>query len=801
VANQDKIIAKANREAQKTATIIRNNLDKLYTGIYSSSPQSSYDSRSVVNSINDKVDKIINNNMDTIGMPTVSKLFARIDSDNGKKEGTSRDISDIFEDSSLMDELYSSFMDNRYLIDMDAEYDTICKYMPKLEEALLIKKDNVLSADYFSKDFLDVANPTDAKQSTFDKRISDLKDTYNLIELVDSSYYKTSKYGEQFIYVVPFKTAIAKLLQYKPNITSSVHESVEDTPFNENFTLFFDHNGLNITDTARVIEYESDGKVLSESTFTDSNGIKSVKKEYEPLLSGNEHFSLNVEICSSGLIENAIIEKYNARKKRLNNKYMSLSETYKVQDKIDSELIIEDADSINGNLTFGSEYGKGQPVQSNGFSRYNNGIGFINIQDTEPPKLNITGSVCKVLKREQVIPIYIENMCMGYYYIELRGSEGTNEFTEFKHVMNDPLSAGLSRDVRTNFDSVNAEKQDETIKYVAGQLAQFIDKKFVDSNQDLSNEIYMILKYNDIFNNPSFDKLKISFVPPEDIIHMNFELNEETHRGISDLAKCIVPAKIYSALYVTNTMMYLSRGADKRVYYVKQNVDQNISQNLLNVIQQIKQGNFNLRSFASINTVLNQTGRFNDYVIPTTASGDYPIQFEVMQGQQVDFDNDFMEKLERMAINSLDVPYELIETRQSVDYATQLSMSNTKFLRIIFKRQAIFIKYLSELITRLYNYEYDEHINLECKLPTPNFLNSTNMSQIVDNAKSYAQSLVEIECDPNENDSVKNEYTKLLMYDVLGSHIDQTKHKELLEKAKLIVQANKDNNSEEDNGY
>lgn len=57
-------------------------------------------------------------------------------------------------------------------------------------------------------------------------------------------------------------------------------------------------------------------------------------------------------------------------------------------------------------------------------------------------------------------------------------------------------------------------------------------------------------------------------------------------------------------------------------YYVKQTVDTNIAQTLLNTINQIKQSNFGIRQFQNINNILNITGRFNDYVIPTGASGE-----------------------------------------------------------------------------------------------------------------------------------------------------------------------------------
>ncbi|MDE7458965.1 MAG: hypothetical protein K2M77_08885, partial [Muribaculaceae bacterium] len=61
-----------------------------------------------------------------------------------------------------------------------------------------------------------------------------------------------------------------------------------------------------------------------------------------------------------------------------------------------------------------------------------------------------------------------------------------------------------------------------------------------------------------------------------------------------------------------------------------------ISKTLLKTINEIKKSNFGIRQVENINSVLNVTGRFNDYIIPRGADGQSPIEFEVMQGQQIE---------------------------------------------------------------------------------------------------------------------------------------------------------------------
>ena len=318
-------------------------------------------------------------------------------------------------------------------------------------------------------------------------------------------------------------------------------------------------------------------------------------------------------------------------------------------------------------------------------------------------------------------------------------------------------------------------------------MSQFIDKKFVNANQDLAREIYEILKYNDLFNTPSMDLIKVTFVPPEDIHHFYFTFDDESHRGVSDLGKGLIPAKLYSSLYVTNSIGIMTRGQDKRVYYVKQAVDTNIAQQLMNVVNQIKMGNFGIRQFNSINTILNITGKFNDYIIPRSPSGDSPIDVDVIQGQQFDIHTDLMEILEEMAINATGVPIEIIQTRQSVDYASQLSMSSSKFLRTVYKRQECYQEDLSPLITAIYNYEYGEHVNLEVTLPPPVFLDMANTNQLITNTKEFVDSVIDVEMQDEQDEVLKARYRDNLFMHYIGTHIDISAHKDILEQTRVQI--------------
>lgn len=789
MANNERAASEASKRLQSIGQSISSNMDALYRSTYMTTTTQSKDLRDLTDKINDNIDQIVARNNDTHGMPSVSSLYTRIARSAPRDQKSSEFINgleNMFDNGMVTDDLYDLFMSNRYLRELDNEIDTICKYMPDLEEALMVMKDCVLSADHFSKDFLSLSCSSSGEQAmTFSERVKDLKKRYKLLPLVEEIYENMSKYGEQFIYRVPYKIAIGRLLSTKPDTslvmpTRGLHESIDgkdSKPMNKTFMLSMDNKTCKILGSDEHEYLNESATVFTEAVAADVPSSDTVTAPKEVgILGDRETFHIGLEICRSGIIESAISEyrDINEKKTRYTNESMMHAFTEATKKDIEAK----------GNIEL---------PKSKADDRILTNDGLIGGSKPEPVKVDVAGCVVKKLRRDHVYPIYIDDICMGYYYFELRQTDEADAFMGFKNILGDVTTnmRNSGNDGRTPFNAVDSQRQDNTIKYVAAQLSKFIDKQFVNTNQDIAREIYMILKYNDLFNTPSIDSIKVTFIPPEDIVHFFFKQDPITHRGISDLEKSMVPAKVYTSLYITSAIGNLTRGYDKRVYYVKQTVDTNIAKNLLTTISQIKQSNFGIRQFQNINHILNITGRFNDLVIPTNASGDPPIQFEIMPGQNIEVPTELMEELKSSAVNSTGIPIEIIQARQSIDYAMQLTMSSSKVLRLCYKRQELYEELLAMLITPIYNYQYDENISITVELPPPTFINVTNTNQLVDNTKNLVQSFADVDLAGINDDALRQKYTKELFKHYIGSHMDISRHQEILERCK--IELSKDN--------
>jgi len=700
---------------------ISNRMSGIYKDTYSTTPDQLQRLDGVTTDIEKNISKILDRNSSD-DISGISKMYSKLKLD---QTVTSKEYSDsivgYFENSNLTNQLLTTYMDNKWIKELDMEIDTVCKYMPKLDEALDALKDAVLSADNFEKDCLTMNSSSVGPDETgqFATRMESIKEKYDLESKADEWYAHASKRGEAIIYNVPYSKAMSALLHKKDaGITNG---------------------GLRLHENAICI--------LQESTYaSDAHALENLKSVLGGL-KDNEDFktpkTVMFEMCNSGIIESVVTESTKMRE------LLPICESYGVYEQAQ---VLEEA-------------GKTSPSQLDntfpGEFKFPKGImdgtaadGTINTKANMPDKLKVPGMLIKELDHSNVILLYMNDVCLGYYYMEFLDESGNELYSDtvFKK------KSGYINSAR-DADRLNQSTATDTVlRFMSDQIVNQIDSKFINANPDLTKEIYSILDYNDIKSNSSLSTIRMTFIPPQDIEHIRFNIDPVTHRGISDLARSLIPAKLWCCLYITYTIGIITRGQDKRVYYVKQNVEQNIAQTLMNVISQVKKNNFNIMQIENMNSILNMTGQFNDFIIPVGQSGDPPINMEVMAGQEINPQTELMDKLEETAINAIGVPIELITARLSMDFATQLTMTNNKFMRLVFKRQTKYEKPLSRIISKIYNVECDSDmdISISCVLPTPMMLNMTNLNSIMQLVSEQATTLASIEyADSDEDVDIK----------------------------------------------
>ena len=726
----------------------------------------------VSDELTDTIRKVTDNDPEYQNLSNITSLYQKLSnklsssrdaiiSNFGKNND--KDISTLFQTNEMMASLMEVYARTKWITELDSEFDMICKYMPKLKVALDIKRDAVLCSDSYTKEFITITpkNETagDAKNTEIQNNIKNMMKKYDINNKVEKWYEDTSLYGEEFVYIVPYSTAMEQLLARKNNTSYMMSEA---------------------TVVSEAGEIKLKEIPVSASVYSGSNGQ-----------------GINIKFDKSGILREAVENNAAIRKYLQDKMYRGLTEVF-------NEALLESGDNFNDHL---KKSGK-----NNTEVKFDRVIGDeIEWEDDDSTaadglagteknseKIHLNGAIVKSIRHDKFMPIYIEDMFFGGYFIKFEAEEeidinsnsNVNGYNSITSMFNNEKAG-----------SANKTTGDEILKIVAGKISQAIDRTFINSNPNLKREIYLMLKYNDKYN--ALDRslnMNIVFIPADDIHHLKFREDPETHRGISDLWDALVPAKQWIMLNTTISLGIITRGYDRRVYYVKQSLDTNTAQSILNVITQIKKSNFGIREMESINNILGLLGRFHDFVIPMGPNGDAPIQFDTMPGQQFDFPTELMQNFEESAVNSTDIPIEVVNSSFNMDFAVRYTMTNAKMLRAVLKRQLTMEDFLEPTLSKIYKFEYGEAIELEVTLPPPAFLSMTQGVQLIQAASQYADSIVEVEM-ARDTDEEKAAVKRRIVRKLIPSYISDKEIEDIKNKVKIELSIDKSTPQDDQGGY
>ena len=743
-------------------------LDRQVNDLYRTTYSTTNTSEELKSQLSDKLDDAIKKSTQEDGdiqnlsntSKIIMKLMKRENSGACNKlnksfgKGVGDDISVLFNNAGVQASLMDTYAKTKWITELDNEFDLICKYMPKLQAALDIKRDAVLCSDSYTKEFLNVRpryeNPTSSANAAISSNIEEMIKKYDLSNRAEKWYENTSKYGEQFVYCVPYSSAFQELLKRKNN-----------------------------TGYAATIQHES--TISSNKNSKPNVTANAVVNEAGEI-------SIKVNFDTSKVIIEAVEKEQYVRKNRatVNPKFRGLSESFIITESNDK---FEDHLKKNGKSTeVNFDNTIGDTIDWEDDRTAANGLVDPNGTDSTA-KISLNGAVLTDIKHDRIIPIYIDDTIFGCYYIRYSEDQDIDinsigNITGYNSVTgmfdNGPIGAQSS-----NYDEDEVNNKDMLLRSLAANISDKIDAAFINANAHLKTELYLLLKFNDKYNQLTHTPdLDIVFIPADDIHHLKFNDDPITHRGISDLWNSLVSAKQWIMLNTTSVLGWTTRGFDRRIYYVKQSLDTNVAQSLLNVISTIKKGNFGIRQMESVNNILNMVGRFNDFVIPIGPNGDPPIQFDTQSGQQFDFPQDLMANLEESAVNATDVPLEIVNSSTSMDFAVRYTMTNAKLLRNVLKRQAKMEAFLSDIFTKIYKFEYNEDVELTVNLPIPAFLSMTQGSQLLQSATQYAESITDIEMN-GEGDEAKNAFKKLVIRKLIPSYLSDKDIEEIKNVIKI----------------
>lgn len=738
------------------------------------------------NQVNNKINSIKTNI--TRGNSAEQVLSVMTDVINGNRRNNKRlssaeNLSRMEKSRELINEVFRTQTDVTEDTERTArytDYRLIDKYIPEITDSLDVLRDSIMSPDDISKKsvlYSYVGELSTADRELFESNMRKLFEKYDFETFISDKIRSTLLLGDGF-------TIVDKL---SATFTRYLNEGDGDDE-----------------------ELKDDGNVLSESAdiFASPKFRDRIKAYYEKAKSLNE--ASFVTKGSDG------------------KKYQVTSDMYV---KNTEEEILK---MINKNVKYIED-----PMKAlSDFTKYTGSTTSDKYADKITKELIINGVYFKDLNPDDVIKLEIDHICIGYIVINRTrgvadtvggfGSGGINSNYSMLGAITSALNpdmgnannnlqfnqASMSTDAFTGNQNVlkdgnTALAYNTIVDMLVKGISEKIDNKYIEKNEAFRDLLFGLVRMDYIIRK----EIDITFLEASQLDHV--KIDSTMTYGVSRIASSMFPAKLYLALLLTNLMLKINQGRDRRVFYVDTDLDDDFEGNIEQIIKDVKSSEIPTSSFGSttsVSTVLNTVGSLENYYIPTI-DGNRPFDIDVISGMQVDINDELMEKLLKSAIIGTGVPYNYIDATNEIDFARSLSMQNQGFVKKVVNYQQVFSRFFTKVIRKMYKYEFgiddidetknnklkeikiknkkrgkkskkdddvDSHSSMidiekiEIVFPEPVLLNVTTNNEQIEATNTTIEYITEMYVDANDEnaDDIKRRFKKELARSVYMKNLD-----------------------------
>lgn len=648
------------------------------------------------------------------------------DTDNS---GRSTNIDKVINDDANS---FSTFFYERYK-NINNKYEDlrmVTEGLCELSTAATTLRDNVTASDGVLSNVaktIVIRGQSTETEKRLRQMIDDLEERYDLEgKLHDQIVLNTLVYGDFFVYHQPYSRIFSKFAQTKKNMPSFLTEAAildPNAPTAKRGSINDISGDVNIVVEAFNKAIESDSpntKRLSASDVaaymrTIYENLQVITDPEAPLLEDSNIMSLS----------DPNLLKMVAKGKR-NNKPSAFAPDYAVA-----------PDNV---------------VDTNDMKA-----------DILPEYKDITGVYLKLLSPLRTVPVYVLDECIGYYIL----------YETYGEIRNNMLQNNQLNRTNLVFQQVrNKDAQTSIVDVIAGRIIRKIDNKFISDNPQFRELMVNALMYDDLYRKD----FKVQFISAEYMTHFKVNEDIDTHLGTSMLKRSLFYAKLYMTMLMYNVISTVTRANDTRVFYIRNSgIDKDAQKSTQRAARMYKENQISYNDIASVNTLMSKAGKAKDLFVTTGRSGEKPVDIDVISGQDVNMNTDFVEFLRKNMINGTDVPAVILEYNDSADFAKSIDMGHIKYASKICSVQRELNNPCTEFYRAMLKFEHPEVTDaelcsIEFRFNRPKALTVQNDSDMYTNAEQAATFLVKAVSGDNTEkftDQAKDELFRYFITEVI----------------------------------
>ena len=680
------------------------------------------------------------------------------------------------------------------------DIDLVVSQIPEYYTSIGMVRDAICEADVvtgrLSRDIkFDKANLSESEKENVISKIEEVEEKLELNQIIKNHMvFNTLQYGEGYVYVIPYSKVFADLHKYRTSAsdkaTGNVVSMFNDTSSSLDGYGYHEHAvEKRLSDT--IVMEAAPVPAQSKKKKGDYKRNTGMYQESVQLFTEAEIQEINPSYHS---VKDKGDEKYDEQAKVDTAIDESITEIAKNISYIEDDIAIPVIEQSSHDLiaVYREKYReRNESYIQESKTFFESVMDEKNEEDKDaavPPEFSkIKGVYMKILPATKLIPIRIDRVVIGYYYVsDLTRPEEAGDRK------NSGLHGYTLRTPSIGFDTFSPDQM--FADKLANKIINNFDLKFMRDNVSIHKQIVAVLQAHK-FNEA---RMRFIFIPAEHVVQCTIN-KDGAGKGHSMLEAGLVTARMYMFLKLY-CLLYQINNSGIRAYYLRTSgIDKNYKALIQDTIRKFAARRVTANDIFNYRNAMPKVSGGSEMVMPLGPGDKRPIDIENIAPAEAPLSMDLLNQSKDEAINANPVPSAMVQGAMSeLEFAKEVETSQERFhtycasLKIdlnpdITRLYRIIMRWETDIDPKILNtltFAFRQSTAKKLAVTTEMLNNFNGVWELASSTLLTKAEMKDMEADTEESGGVAREFKKAMISEYLGSAIDVDRLEELLKDAR-----------------
>jgi hypothetical protein len=680
------------------------------------------------------------------------------------------------------------------------DIDLVVSQIPEYYTSIGMVRDAICEADVvtgrLSRDIkFDKANLSESEKENVISKIEEVEEKLELNQIIKNHMvFNTLQYGEGYVYVIPYSKVFADLHKYRTSAsdkaTGNVVSMFNDTSSSLDGYGYHEHAvEKRLSDT--IVMEAAPVPAQSKKKKGDYKRNTGMYQESVQLFTEAEIQEINPSYHS---VKDKGDEKYDEQAKVDTAIDESITEIAKNISYIEDDIAIPVIEQSSHDLiaVYREKYReRNESYIQESKTFFESVMDEKNEEDKDaavPPEFSkIKGVYMKILPATKLIPIRIDRVVIGYYYVsDLTRPEEAGDRK------NSGLHGYTLRTPSIGFDTFSPDQM--FADKLANKIINNFDLKFMRDNVSIHKQIVAVLQAHK-FNEA---RMRFIFIPAEHVVQCTIN-KDGAGKGHSMLEAGLVTSRMYMFLKLY-CLLYQINNSGIRAYYLRTSgIDKNYKALIQDTIRKFAARRVTANDIFNYRNAMPKVSGGSEMVMPLGPGDKRPIDIENIAPAEAPLSMDLLNQSKDEAINANPVPSAMVQGAMSeLEFAKEVETSQERFhtycasLKIdlnpdITRLYRIIMRWETDIDPKILNtltFAFRQSTAKKLAVTTEMLNNFNGVWELASSTLLTKAEMKDMEADTEESGGVAREFKKAMISEYLGSAIDVDRLEELLKDAR-----------------